>query len=75
MFYVPQRPYLPIGTLRDQIIYPDSQGDMQAKSITDADLMKILDIVNLNGVVAREKGLDAVADWKDVHLWGSRSSW
>jgi hypothetical protein len=39
---------------------------MQNKGITDKDLMDILDIVNLQPVVIREGGLDAVADWKDV---------
>jgi len=63
---VPQKPYMVIGTLRDQIIYPDTIIDMQKKRITDKDLMEILDIVNLQPVVIREGGLDAVADWKDV---------
>jgi ABC-type uncharacterized transport system fused permease/ATPase subunit len=35
LFYIPQRPYLPPGTLRDQIIYPHSKKLMNEKGITD----------------------------------------
>lgn len=57
MFYVPQRPYLTIGTLRDQIIYPNNLSDMIAHGISDSDLREILDIVNLQSVVEREGGI------------------
>jgi ATP-binding cassette, subfamily D (ALD), member 2 len=69
---VPQKPYLTIGTLRDQIIYPDTLDDMRTKKITDDDLMQILDIVNLQPVVLREGGLSAFADWKDVLSGGEK---
>nr|QNH67959.1 ATP-binding cassette transporter subfamily D member 2 [Brachionus plicatilis] len=72
MFYVPQRPYLAIGTLRDQIIYPDRVEDMFLKRMNDADLMNIMEIVNLTSVVTREGGLDAVSDWKDVLSGGEK---
>ncbi|CAF3487314.1 hypothetical protein SNK03_012043 [Fusarium graminearum] len=67
IFYIPQRPYLSRGSLRQQIIYPDSLRQMRARGITDADLveyLKILGLEHLPGLY--DEGWDAEAEWRDV---------
>lgn len=67
IFYIPQRPYLSRGSLRQQIIYPDSIRTMRSKGVTDADLLAILQVLNLeNLVTSYTEGWDAEAEWRDV---------
>jgi ABC-type uncharacterized transport system fused permease/ATPase subunit len=56
IFYIPQRPYLPKGTLRDQIIYPHKIEDMHRKGVTDEALQSLLVEVRLEYLVQREGG-------------------
>ena len=72
IFYIPQRPYLTLGTLRDQIIYPDTHEQMLKKNVTDDQLLDILNVVQIKGLVAREGGWDMEKDWKDVLAGGDK---
>ncbi|CAL8131714.1 unnamed protein product [Orchesella dallaii] len=51
LFYVPQKPYMPYGTFRDQIIYPDTKQDMLRKGRRDEDLLEYLGLVDLEWIV------------------------
>ncbi|CAG8440215.1 6042_t:CDS:10 [Scutellospora calospora] len=66
LFYIPQKPYLALGTFRDQIIYPDTKNVARSKGFEDSKLMELLDVVQLSNLIAREGGWDAVRDWAEV---------
>jgi ABC-type uncharacterized transport system fused permease/ATPase subunit len=73
IFYIPQRPYLPTGTLRDQIIYPHDYQDFLKGKKTDEDLKNLLEIVDIDGVRKREnKGFDSIRDWNDLLSGGEK---
>ncbi len=61
ILFLPQRPYMILGSLRSQLLYPN-----QDRPIRDAELLHLLERVNLADLVERFGGLDAERDWEKV---------
>ena len=72
IMFLPQRPYLSVGTLRDQVIYPHTEIDMRERGASDADIQQILDDARLGYLPSREGGWDVRKEWKDVFSGGEK---
>jgi ATP-binding cassette subfamily D (ALD) long-chain fatty acid import protein len=72
IMFLPQRPYLSIGTLRDQVIYPHREMDMRDSGRYDHELSQVLEQVRLGYLPDREGGWDSKKDWKIVLSGGEK---
>ncbi len=68
MLFLPQRPYMIIGSLRAQLLYPRTS----AKDVSDESIHEALEAVNLPHLIDRSGGLDAEEDWGRILSLGEQ---
>ena len=62
LMFLPQRPYMVQGNLRDQLLYPYPD-----RKVEDAQIREVVDKVNLSDVFGRvDDDLNRVVDWTNV---------
>lgn len=71
LFFLPQKPYCTLGSLRANLLYPRDP-EVEENPPGDAALMRILDIVDLHELPSRMGGLDVVGDWSDTLSLGEQ---
>jgi putative ATP-binding cassette transporter len=67
MLFLPQRPYMVLGSLREQLLYP-----LVEQEVGDAELMAVLRRVNLTDLPERVGGFEAVLDWGQLLSLGEQ---
>jgi putative ATP-binding cassette transporter len=67
MLFLPQRPYMVIGSLREQLLYPHTD-----RTVEDGELNRVLERVNLRDLPQRVGGLDAELDWGQLLSLGEQ---
>ena len=67
ILFLPQRPYMVLGSLRDQILYPHTHLEAD-----DQHLAQILEQVNLADLAERFGGFEVERDWADVLSLGEQ---
>lgn len=60
MLFLPQKPYMSLGTLRSQLLYPHVDVQM-----SDEELLAVLEKVNLGDLPSKVGGFDAELDWSE----------
>ncbi len=67
VLFLPQRPYMLLGTLREQMLYPDIE-----RAVSDFELQRRLEQVNLPELARQHGGFDTVIDWSRVLSLGEQ---
>ncbi|MDB9371998.1 ABC transporter ATP-binding protein/permease [Nodularia sphaerocarpa] len=67
LLFLPQRPYMILGSLREQLLYPQLNN-----SIPENQLLETLEQVNLTDLAERFGGLDITTDWGTVLSMGEQ---
>jgi len=71
IFYVPQRPYVALGTLREQIIYPLTEGEVPLTDLPEGKLRELLAMVDLEYLLERGGSAERT-DWGAVLSLGEQ---
>ncbi|KAL7494402.1 hypothetical protein ACHAWT_003120 [Skeletonema menzelii] len=89
VYFLPQRPYCALGSLKDQLLYPStesmnpddypdghrlSRAHLLRQSLTDQDLLDVLDMVDLHELPYRFGGGDPIKGLNEVRDWGNTLS-
>ncbi|MCL1467471.1 ABC transporter ATP-binding protein/permease [Argonema galeatum] len=67
IMFLPQRPYMILGSLRQQLLYPNANREIQ-----DEELESVLHQVNLPELLSKVGGFDAELDWSSVLSQGEQ---
>jgi putative ATP-binding cassette transporter len=67
MLFLPQRPYMILGSLRSQLLYPNSSSEVDEEK-----LRRVLASVNLADLPERLGGFDADLDWAEILSLGEQ---
>ncbi|MCC5614101.1 ATP-binding cassette domain-containing protein [Nostoc sp. CHAB 5836] len=67
VLFLPQRPYIILGTLREQLLYPNTNRQM-----TDAELKEVLQQVNLQNLLSRVDSFDTEVPWENILSLGEQ---
>tara|TARA_Y100001970_G_scaffold154268_1_gene188904 strand:- start:12571 stop:14553 length:1983 start_codon:yes stop_codon:yes gene_type:complete len=67
LLFIPQKPYMLLGSLREQLCYPT-----EVEKFSDEHLIAVLNEVNLNSLVKRYPNLDIKQDWPRILSLGEQ---
>jgi len=72
IFYLPQKPYSRLGTLRDNVVYPSEGGVAAEARLPDNELMALLKLVDLEHLLSHGVSRCNLTNWEAVLSLGEQ---